>query len=132
MGEVIVITSGKGGVGKSTVSANLGAALAMAGKKILLIDTDIGLRNLDIALGLEDKIVYDIVDVCNGECEVKKAALKDKRFENLYLIPAAQAKDKYAITPMQMKNVTEHAINDCENIIKDSPSGIEKGCANEV
>lgn len=132
MGEAIVVTSGKGGVGKTTLAANLGVGLALLGYKTLLIDTDIGLRNLDIVLGLEDKIVYDLVDVCEGSCDLKKAAIKDKRFEGLYLIPAAQAKDKNAITPLQMKNVTAKAKNEFDYIIIDCPAGIEQGFENAV
>lgn len=132
MGKAIVITSGKGGVGKTTLSANLGAALALMGQKTLLIDTDIGLRNLDILLGFEDKIVYDIVDVCNGMCDAAKATIKDKRFEGLYLIPSAQAKDKDAITPLQMKNLVNKAKEEYDYIIIDCPAGIEQGFENAV
>ncbi len=127
MSEAIVVTSGKGGAGKSTLSANLGVALAQMGHKTLLIDTDIGLRNLDIILGMENKIVYDIVDVCTGECDLQKATIHDRRFENLYLIPASQAKDKEAITPLQMKNVIGKAKNEYEYIIVDCPAGLDRG-----
>ncbi len=130
MGEAIVITSGKGGVGKTTLSANLGCALALNGFKVLLIDTDIGLRNLDILLGFEDRIVYDVVDVCQGVCDREKAVLKDKRVENLYFIPASQAKDKEAITPLQMKNLINKAKGDYDYIIIDSPAGLEAGFEN--
>ena len=99
MGEVIVITSGKGGVGKTTTTANLGAGLAMQDKSVVLIDTDIGLRNLDVVMGLENRIVYDLVDVVDGICRMKQALIKDKRFPNLFLMPAAQTKDKSAVTP---------------------------------
>lgn len=132
MGEAIVITSGKGGVGKTTLSANLGAALALLGKKTLLIDTDIGLRNLDIVLGLENRIVYDIVDVCMGNCDYKKAAIRDKRFEGLFVIPAAQAKDKSAITPLQMKAFIRKVKEEFDYIIIDCPAGIEQGFENAV
>lgn len=132
MGEVIVITSGKGGVGKSTLSANLGAALALMGKKTLLLDTDVGLRNLDIILGLENKIVYDLVDVCEGTCDFKKALIRDKRYEGLFLIPAAQAKDKEAITPLQMKSLTDKLKEEFDYIIIDCPAGIERGFENAV
>ncbi len=132
MGEAIVITSGKGGVGKTTLSANLGAALALLGKKTLLIDTDIGLRNLDVLLGLENKIVYDIVDVCEGTCDFKKALIRDKRYEGLFIIPAAQAKDKEAITPLQMKSLVTTLKNDFDYIIIDCPAGIEQGFENAV
>ena len=107
MGKVIVITSGKGGVGKTTSSANLGAALAMQNQKTLLIDTDIGLRNLDVVMGLENRIVYDLIDVIEGTCKPKQAIIKDKRNENLHLLPAAQSRDKNAVTPEQMRELIE-------------------------
>lgn len=109
MGEAIVITSGKGGVGKTTTTANLGTALALQGKKVCLMDTDIGLRNLDVVLGLENRIIYDLVDVVEGRCKIHQALVKDKRFEDkLYLLPAAQTTDKNAVTPDQMRElVTE-------------------------
>src|ERR1700730_13589002 len=99
MGEAIVVTSGKGGVGKTTTSANLGTALALQGKKVCMVDTDIGLRNLDVVMGLENRIIYDLVDVVEGRCRLSQALIKDKRFEELYLLPAAQTKDKDAVTP---------------------------------
>ena len=103
MGEVIVITSGKGGVGKTTTTANVGTGLAMMGKKVVLIDTDIGLRNLDVVMGLENRIVYNLVDVVENNCRIKQALIKDKRYQdNLYLLPSAQTKDKTAVTPEQM------------------------------
>ncbi len=132
MGEAIVITSGKGGVGKTTLSANLGAALALMQKKVLLVDTDIGLRNLDVVLGLENRIVYDIVDVCEGVCDFKKATIRDKRFEGLFVIPAAQAKDKSAITPLQMKNLLRKLKEEYDYILIDCPAGIEQGFENAV
>lgn len=132
MGEAIVITSGKGGVGKSTLSANLGAALALMGKKTVLLDTDIGLRNLDVILGLENRIVYDLVDVCEGSCDFKKALIRDKRYENLCLIPAAQVKDKDAVTPMQMKNLVTKLKDEFDYVIIDCPAGIEQGFENAV
>ena len=106
MGEVIVITSGKGGVGKTTSTANIGTGLAMMGKKVVLIDTDIGLRNLDVIMGLENRIVYNLVDVVENNCRIKQALIKDKRYPNLYLLPSAQTKDKSAVTPEQMKKLT--------------------------
>jgi len=105
MGEVYVITSGKGGVGKTTTTANVGTYLSILGKKVLLIDADIGLRNLDVVMGLENRIVFDIVDVVEGRCKPKQALVKDKRFEGLYLLPAAQSKDKTAVSPEQMKTL---------------------------
>ena len=105
MGEVIVITSGKGGVGKTTNSANIGVGLAALGKKVVLVDADIGLRNLDVVLGLENRIVYDLVDVVEGNCRYKQALIRDKRFENLYLLPAAQTRDKDAVNPEQMQKL---------------------------
>ena len=105
MGEVIVITSGKGGVGKTTTTANLGSALALAGKKVALVDTDIGLRNLDVVLGLENRIVYDLCDVIEEKCKLRQALIKDKRFKELFLLPAAQTKDKTAINEEQMKGL---------------------------
>lgn len=105
MGEVIVITSGKGGVGKTTSTANIGTGLAMMGKKVVLIDTDIGLRNLDVIMGLENRIVYNLVDVVENNCRIKQALIKDKRYPNLYLLPSAQTKDKSAVTPEQMKSL---------------------------
>ena len=103
MGIAIVITSGKGGVGKTTTSANIGTAFALKGKRIALVDTDIGLRNLDVVMGLENSIIYDLVDVADGQCRLHQALIKDKRFDELYLLPAAQTKDKDAIVPEQMK-----------------------------
>lgn len=105
MGEVIVITSGKGGVGKTTTTANIGTGLAIEGKSVAILDADIGLRNLDVVMGLENRIVYDIVDVVEGNCKLKQGLIKDKRHENLFLLPAAQTKDKTAINPDQMKSL---------------------------
>lgn len=105
MGEAIVITSGKGGVGKTTTSANLGTALALLDKKVCLVDTDIGLRNLDVVLGLENRIIYDLVDVAEGRCKIHQALVKDKRFNDLlFLLPAAQTSDKSAVSPEQIKS----------------------------
>lgn len=132
MGKVIVITSGKGGVGKTTSTANLGAALAMQNKKTLLIDTDIGLRNLDVVIGLENRIVYDLVDVIEGKCQTKQAIIKDKRNENLHLLPAAQSRDKNAVTPEQMKQLIESLKNEYDYILIDCPAGIEQGFKNAI
>ncbi len=130
--RVIVITSGKGGVGKTTTTANLGTALAMVGKKVVMLDTDIGLRNLDVVMGLENRIVFDIVDVVNGNCKLKQALIKDKRFDGLYLLPAAQTKDKTAVTPHQMKNLTNELRKDFDFILVDCPAGIEQGFKNAI
>ncbi len=130
--RVLVITSGKGGVGKTTTTANLGTALAMLGKKVVMLDTDIGLRNLDVVMGLENRIVFDIVDVVNGNCKIKQALIKDKRFEGLCLLPAAQTKDKSAVTPHQMKNLTNELRKDFDFILVDCPAGIEQGFKNAI
>ncbi len=132
MSQVIVITSGKGGVGKTTTTANIGVGLAKLGKKVVLIDTDIGLRNLDVVLGLENRIVYDLVDVINGECTPKQAAIKDKRFDGLFLIPAAQTKDKDAVSVEQMKELCEKLREEYDFIIIDCPAGIEQGFKNAI
>ncbi len=132
MGEVIVITSGKGGVGKTTTTANIGTGLALSGKKVVLIDTDIGLRNLDVVMGLENRIVYDIVDVVEGFCRIKQALIKDKRYEGLYLLPAAQTKDKSAINPHQMIKLCDELKEEFDYIIIDCPAGIEQGFKNAI
>ncbi|MBR2515904.1 septum site-determining protein MinD [Geobacillus sp.] len=133
MGEAIVITSGKGGVGKTTTTANLGTALAILGKRVCLVDTDIGLRNLDVVLGLENRIIYDLVDVVEGRCTVQKALVKDKRFENhLYLLPAAQTSDKSAVNPGQMKELIEQLKQEYDYVLIDCPAGIEQGYRNAV
>jgi len=132
MGEVIVITSGKGGVGKTTTTANVGCALAMLGKKTVLIDTDIGLRNLDVVMGLENRIVYNLVDVIKGSCRLKQALIKDKRHPSLFLIPSAQTCDKTAVTPQQMKKLTDALREDFDYILLDCPAGIEQGFMNAI
>ena len=132
MGEAIVVTSGKGGVGKTTTTANIGAALALLDKKVCVIDADIGLRNLDIVMGLENRIVYDIVDVVTGVCKVKQALIKDKRFGNLSLLPAAQTKDKNAINPEQMKESIADLKKTHDYVIVDCPAGIEQGFKNAI
>lgn len=132
MGRVIVITSGKGGVGKTTTTANVGTGLAMLGKKIVMVDTDIGLRNLDVVLGLENRIVYDIVDAVRGNCRLKQALIKDKRLENLFLLPAAQTKDKTSITTEQMVELCEKLKEEFDYVIIDCPAGIEHGFKNAI
>lgn len=131
-GEVIVITSGKGGVGKTTTTANIGTGLALLNKKVVLIDTDIGLRNLDVVMGLENRIVYDLVDVVEGTCRTKQALIKDKRFEGLYLLPAAQTRDKSAVSTEQMVKLCEELKEDFDYIIIDCPAGIEQGFKNAI
>lgn len=132
MGEVIVITSGKGGVGKTTTTANIGTGLAAMGKKVCLVDTDIGLRNLDVVLGLENRIVYDIVDVTSGVCRIRQALIKDKRYEGLHLLPAAQTKDKTAVNPDQMRALCEELRKEFDFVIIDCPAGIEQGFKNAI
>ena len=132
MGEVIVITSGKGGVGKTTSTANLGTGLAKLNKKVVLIDTDIGLRNLDVVMGLENRIVYNLVDVIEGNCKLKQALIRDKRYETLFLLPAAQTKDKTSVTPEQMKNLTEQLATEFDYVLLDCPAGIEQGFKNAI
>ena len=128
LGEAIVITSGKGGVGKTTTSANLGTALAIQGKKVCLVDTDIGLRNLDVVMGLENRIIYDLVDVVEGRCKIHQALVKDKRFEDLlYLLPAAQTSDKTAVEPEQIKELIQSLKQDFDYVVIDCPAGIEQG-----
>lgn len=132
MSEVIVITSGKGGVGKTTTTANVGTGLAKLDKKVVLIDTDIGLRNLDVVMGLENRIVYNLVDVVEGNCRIKQALIKDKRYPNLYLLPSAQTRDKTAVTPEQMKKLTDELREEFDYILLDCPAGIEQGFKNAV
>ena len=133
MGAVIVtITSGKGGVGKTTVTANLSVSLAMLGQRVVAIDTDIGLRNLDVVMGLENRIVYDLVDVVEGHCRLRQALIRDKRLSELYLIPAAQTRDKTAVNPQQMVSLCEQLRPEFDYILIDSPAGIEQGYRNAV
>ena len=132
MSEVIVITSGKGGVGKTTTTANIGIGLAKLGKKVLVIDADLGLRNLDVVLGLENRIVYNLVDVIEGKCRPKQAIIKDKRFQDLYLLPSAQTKDKSSVSPEQMKKLTEDLREDYDFVLLDCPAGIEQGFQNAI
>ncbi|MBQ9604927.1 MAG: septum site-determining protein MinD [Firmicutes bacterium] len=133
MSEIIVVTSGKGGVGKTTTSANIGTGLAMAGKRVAMLDADIGLRNLDVIVGLENRIVYDLIDVVEGHCRLKQALIRDKRCENLYLLPAAQTKDKDAVNPEQMQKLCENLREeDFDYVIIDCPAGIEQGFRNAI
>lgn len=132
MGEAIVITSGKGGVGKTTSTANIGTALALQEKKVCLVDTDIGLRNLDVVMGLENRIIYDLVDVVEGNCKLRQALIKDKRFDELYLLPAAQTKDKDSVQPEQVAQIIKELKQDYDYIIIDCPAGIEQGFENAV
>ena len=130
--RIITITSGKGGVGKTTATANISVALAQMGKKVTCIDSDIGLRNLDIVLGLENRIVYDLVDVIEGHCKIHQAMIRDKRFETLFLIPAAQTRDKNAVTPGEMIDLCENIREEMDFILLDSPAGIEGGFKNAI
>lgn len=132
MSECIVITSGKGGVGKTTSTANLGVALALMGKKVAVVDADIGLRNLDVILGLENRIVYDLVHVIEGECRLKQALIKDKRVEGLYLLPAAQTRDKNAVSPENMRDLVKQMKEEFDYILIDCPAGIEQGFKNSI
>ncbi len=132
MGEVIVITSGKGGVGKTTTTANLGTGFALQGKKVVLVDADIGLRNLDVVMGLENRIVYDLVDVTEGNCRLWQALIRDKRYETLYLLPAAQTRDKNAVNPEQMKQLCLDLAQEFDYVLIDCPAGIEQGFKNAI
>jgi septum site-determining protein MinD len=131
-GRVLTVTSGKGGVGKTTTTANLGMALAMNGHNVCLIDADIGLRNLDIVLGLENRIVYDLVDIVEGNCRLKQALIRDKHYQNLSLIPAAQTRDKDAVSPEQMADLCRKLAQQFDFVIVDSPAGIEQGFRNAI
>jgi len=131
-GKVITITSGKGGVGKTTATANIGAALADLGKKVVCVDSDIGLRNLDVVLGLENRIVYDLVDIVEGRCRLTQAMIRDKRLPELYLIPAAQTRDKSAVSPSDMVKLCNDLRGEADYIIIDSPAGIERGFRNAI
>jgi septum site-determining protein MinD len=130
--QVITLTSGKGGVGKTTAVANLAVALASSGTKVVCIDGDIGLRNLDVILGLENRIVYDIVDVIEGRCRLKQAMIRDKKLTDLYLIPAAQTRDKNAVSASDMVRLVKDLRNECEFVLIDSPAGIERGFKNAI
>ncbi|HTL36306.1 MAG TPA: septum site-determining protein MinD [Kofleriaceae bacterium] len=132
MGRAIVITSGKGGVGKTTTTANLGAALAQLGHTVVLIDADIGLRNLDVVMGLENRIVYHVVDAIQGKCTVQKALIKDRRMENLWLLPASQTDDKDAVTPEDMRSLVFELKTTYDFVLIDCPAGIEQGFKNAI
>jgi len=132
MSEVIVITSGKGGVGKTTTTANVGTGLAMLNKKVVMIDTDIGLRNLDVVLGLENRIVYNLVDVIEGKCRLKQALIKHKKYPELCLLPSAQTRDKDAVNPEQMVKLVEELKEEFDYILLDCPAGIEQGFKNAI
>ncbi|AWZ48835.1 septum site-determining protein MinD [Hathewaya limosa] len=132
MGEVIVITSGKGGVGKTTTTANLGTALASLNKKVVVVDGDTGLRNLDVLMGLENRIVFTLLDVIENKCALRKALIKDKRFDNLYLLPTAQCRDKDDIKSEEMLKIIEELKKDFEYVLIDCPAGIEQGFENAV
>lgn len=132
MGEVVVVTSGKGGVGKTTATANIGTALAMLGNKVALVDTDIGLRKLDLVLGLENRIVFHLVDVTSGNCRLKQALIRDKRVEGLYFLPAAQTRDKTAVSPQQMRDLCLELKQEFDYVLIDCPAGIEQGFKNAI
>jgi len=128
----IVLTSGKGGVGKTTATVNIGAALAKRGHRVILVDTDIGLRNLDLVLGLEKRIVFDLVEVIEGRCQVRQALIKDKRFESLAILPAAQTRNKDAITEAQMARLIDELAGMADYVLIDCPAGIEGGFRNAI
>jgi septum site-determining protein MinD len=130
--KVATFTSGKGGVGKTTATANIACALASKGKKVVCIDGDIGLRNLDVVMGLENRIVYDVVDIVEGRCRMNQAMIRDKRFENLFLIPAAQTRDKTAISPSDMIKICDDLRKEYDWVLIDSPAGIERGFRNSI
>src|SRR5436305_3366609 len=132
LGRVVTITSGKGGVGKTTTTANIGVALALQGKRVVCIDADIGLRNLDVVMGVENRIVYDIVDVVEGRARLRQALIRDKRLPDLSLLPAAQTRDKSAVTPAEMVQLVSDIRKDFDFILIDSPAGIEQGFKNAI
>ncbi|MEW5830043.1 MAG: septum site-determining protein MinD [Chloroflexota bacterium] len=132
MSTVLTIGSGKGGVGKTTAVANLAVALAAGGEKVVCIDGDIGLRNLDVIMGLENRIVYDLVDVVEGRCRLRQAMIRDKHLPELYLIPAAQTRDKSAVSPSDMVRLCDELRGEYDWILIDSPAGIERGFKNAI
>ena len=131
-GKIIVVTSGKGGVGKTTATSSIGAALALEGKRVAIVDMDIGLRNLDVVMGLENRIVFNIVDVVQGRCKIDQAAIRDRRIENLFLIPASQSDNKDVLTPAGVERVAADLRKKFDYIIMDSPAGIERGFENSI
>ncbi len=130
--RIITITSGKGGVGKTTTVANLGVALARAGQRVVVIDSDIGLRNLDMLLGLQNRIIYDVVDLVEGRCRPRQALIRDRVVPELYLLPAAQSRDKTAVSPADMVHICDQLRGECDFILVDSPAGIELGFRNAI
>ncbi len=131
-GRIIVITSGKGGVGKTTATASIGAALALEGRRVAVVDMDIGLRNLDVVMGLENRIVFNVVDAVKGKCKLKQASIKDRRIENLYLIPASQSDNKNVLSPEEMVSFGEILRKEFDFVLMDCPAGIERGFENSV
>ena len=131
-GKVIVVTSGKGGVGKTTATSSIGAALALEGNRVAIVDMDIGLRNLDVVMGLENRIVFNIVDVVQGRCKISQAAIRDRRIENLFLIPASQSDNKDVLTPPDVERVAKQLRKEFDYVIMDSPAGIERGFENSI
>ncbi len=125
--RIITITSGKGGVGKTTTTANLGVALARQGQRVVIVDTDIGLRNLDVVMGLQNRIIYDIVDLVEGRCRLRQALIRDRVLPELYLLPAAQSRDKSAVSPADLVRVCDGLRSECDLVLIDSPAGIEAG-----
>lgn len=130
--RIVTVTSGKGGVGKTTATANIAVSLAQLGQKVICLDSDIGLRNLDVVMGLENRIVYDLVDVVENRCRLRQAMIRDKRFEDLHLIPAAQTRDKNAISPSDMVKLGEELREEADWVVIDSPAGIERGFRNAI
>ncbi|MFA5902917.1 MAG: septum site-determining protein MinD [Desulfobacula sp.] len=131
-GKVIVVTSGKGGVGKTTATASIGAALALEGKRVAIVDMDIGLRNLDVVMGLENRIVFNIVDVVLGKCKISQAAIRDRRIDNLFLIPASQSDNKDVLSPAGVERIANELRKEFDYVIMDSPAGIERGFQNAI
>jgi len=130
--KVITITSGKGGVGKTTVTANLGVSLALMGKRVVVMDGDIGLRNLDVVMGLENRIIYDVIDVAEGHCRLRQALVKDKKLSELYLLPAAQTRERSSLTPSDVIQICDQLVQTFDFILIDSPAGIEQGFKNAI